>query len=1203
MKNIKRGRFSQATKKRWQLVALIALAVIACAVPFYRAGAAAPSSGTINPVVDMQVTWTGTATGGVASEAEASCDEGVNCDTYTLNVSGVPADWTGKSIRVRINWVSPSNDYDLYVHKDSNNGPVVDDSADGPTNVEEVVLNPSQTGTGVYTVHVVYFAVPVAAADQYQGSARVFVPPPTVTPAPAQQASGLAPRYLNHIPQKSIRDTGKGLDAAEPTLGNNWNTGRTMFQSFLTTFRVTFNDSCPSSPSSLWEDKSPATSANSLDPILWTDSGNAGQTGSGRTIVSQLSGTTSLSSYTDNDGDTWVPNQGGSGTSGVDHQGIGGGPFHAPLPGGATFQHAVYYCSQSVAAANCALSVDGGQTYGPAVPIYNVNQCAGLHGHPKVGPDGTVYVPNSNCESDGILSYTKQGVIVSEDNGITWNIRTVPGSVAGDSDPSVEIGKGGRVYIGMSNGNSKPVVAVSDDQGRNWTNLFDVGASFGINSVAFPAVIAGDNDRAAFAFFGSTTGGSPDDLEHFFGLWHLYIATTYDGGATWHTVNATPNDPIQRGALWLAGGSPPHRNLLDFFDATVDKEGRVLVGFADGCVQGCVQAPNTGKGNSYSQVSSIVRQAGGRGLFAAYDNVLLTQQSIPGAPFVTARRNGTVTRLTWSQANDGGTPVTNYKVYRRTYVSNETLLATLPGTATEYTDATADPNVLYLYRVSATNVVGESCGNNEVVAVPAGNSCTGYRIINDQPSDQTGAPANRDLDIQNISISEPYMNGANKLVFKLKVASLCQMLPNRQWRLIWNYPVPPDPSTTSEDVSAFAGRYYVGMVTDGSGTPSFDYGIVTNVDASPASTQTPSRLGSADAGSNFNPDGTITIVISNNKVGNPGAGDVIGSLLGRTFAGQGDVTVRSTAAADSSSVALADTYLLVGNAACQNFVPPAATIPKPIIADFDADTLSDVAVFRPNEGNWYFSNSFGSQGVRQWGLASDKITPGDFDGDRKTDIAVFRAGEGNWYIIQSSANTVRVQGWGQGGDKPVAADYDGDGYTDIAVWRPNEGNWYILGTSTCSSTVQGWGNSTDQPVPADYDGDGKADIAVFRASEGTWYVVKSTGGATVQGWGVGSDIPVPGDYDGDGKADLAVFRPLEGNWYILKSSGGSTVTNWGDANDLPVPADYDGDGKTDIAVFRGSEGNWYILKSSGGTTIRFLGQSGDIPVPLAYRPY
>jgi len=46
-------------------------------------------------------------------------------------------------------------------------------------------------------------------------------------------------------------------------------------------------------------------------------------------------------------------------------------------------------------------------------------------------------------------------------------------------------------------------------------------------------------------------------------------------------VNATPGDPIQRGGI--CGGNPC-RNLLDFFDATIDKEGRVLVGYDDGCI-------------------------------------------------------------------------------------------------------------------------------------------------------------------------------------------------------------------------------------------------------------------------------------------------------------------------------------------------------------------------------------------------------------------------------------------------------------------------------------------------------------------------------------------------------------------------------------------------------------------------------------------
>src|SRR3977135_708298 len=84
--------------------------------------------------------------------------------------------------------------------------------------------------------------------------------------------------------------------------------------------------------------------------------------------------------------------------SAVDHETIGGGPYHAPIPArppGTVYPNAVYYCSQDIATALCSRSDDGGLTYGPSIPIYNLTACGGLHGHVKVSPvDGTVYVPN-----------------------------------------------------------------------------------------------------------------------------------------------------------------------------------------------------------------------------------------------------------------------------------------------------------------------------------------------------------------------------------------------------------------------------------------------------------------------------------------------------------------------------------------------------------------------------------------------------------------------------------------------------------------------------------------------------------------------------------------------------------------------------------------------------------------------------------------
>ncbi|HEX8651658.1 MAG TPA: hypothetical protein VF708_12530 [Pyrinomonadaceae bacterium] len=889
---------------RWILISVIILALVACAIPLYRAGAATPSSGTLAPTDTAHVMWDGFPATATAPNGEASCVEGENCDTFTLTLTGQPADWAGKKVLVKISWMSPGSDYDLYVHKGSATGPEVDhDGASPPTTSETVTIDPTVDGTGVFAVHVVYFAT--TAADPYHGDASVFAAAVTPTPKPATQASGVKPRYQNHTPTEAQLATGKGTDAGEPTIGSNWKTGRAMYQSYLTTFRVTFNDACPSTPSDVWEDKSAPTSANSLDPLLWT----ANRTGAApnRTIVSQLSGTTSLSSYTDDDGETWIPSQGGSGASGVDHQGIGGGLYRAPVPA-LVYPNAIYYCSQSVADANCARSDDGGQTYGPPVPIYNIDECAGLHGHPKVAPDGTVYVPNSNCISDGLLSYTRQAVIVSEDNGLTWAIRTIPNSLPGDSDPSLEIGRSGRVYFGYTNDNRQATVAVSDTRGNSWKNISDVGAIHGIKTSAFPAVVAGDNDRAAMAFFGSKTAGNPNDV-FFPGFWHLYIAHTYDGGLTWTTVDATPNDPIQRGGIWLGGGSPIHRNLLDFFDATIDAKGRVLVGYDDGCYGGtCMQAPDTSTGNSYTQIAVIARQTGGRRMFAAFDPP--TTPLVPGAPFLTTFRDGARVRLEWSQSDDGGSPITGYKIFRSSG-GTETLLRRV-GKVTSYEDIVPDKTQTYDYRVVAINAVGESCGDNTKSAPPLGGACTSYIVDVDPTGDQKSAPANPDLDIQTVSVSEPSFGSVHKLTFQMKVADLHTLVPDRQWRILWNYPVGPG----GDADSSFGGRYYVGMNTDNAGQVSFEYGIVTNIDASPASTQQPMTLGPAEAGSNYTPDGMITIVISNSKVGNPAKGDLLGTVSGRTFAGNGDVTVRPTAAIDVTapySTPNFATYMLNGN--------------------------------------------------------------------------------------------------------------------------------------------------------------------------------------------------------------------------------------------------------------------------------------------------
>ncbi len=267
--------------------------------------------------------------------------------------------------------------------------------------------------------------------------------------------------------------------------------------------------------------------------------------------------------------------------------------------------------------------------------------------------------------------------------------------------------------------------------------------------------------------------------------------------------------------------------------------------------------------------------------------------------------------------------------------------------------------------------------------------------------------------------------------------------------------------------------------------------------------------------------------------------------------------------------------------------------------DFDGDHRSDVAVFRPSDGNWYYSpSSSGGARAVHFGSAGDIPMAADYDGDGTTDVAVFRPTDGNWYILGSTAGFQAIH-FGATGDVPMAADFDGDGNADVAVFRPSDGNWYINGSAAGFSAIH-FGITGDIPVAADFDGDSKADVAVFRPSDGTWYINGSTTGFTGVQFGTNGDIPVGADYDGDGKADTAVFRPSTGTWYKLGSSTGFSAVQFGTAGDTPVPADYDGDGKTDVGVYRGSDRTWYILNSSqlgnavGGLTATYFGASGDV---------
>jgi hypothetical protein len=444
-----------------------------------------------------------------------------------------------------------------------------------------------------------------------------------------------------------------GVNGGEPSIGFDPHANAALYGASLHVQRVTWNDA--TTPATMATTTVSPTAPTTLDAITVVDQNTH------RTFSSQLAGACSIMSYSDDAGATWNPSQGCGANTLLDHQSIGSGPFHAPLTSTILGNDAVYYCAQNGFSATCSTSYNGGATFEVGHPISNApgnytdpahpdwvaagGACAGLHGHLRVAPNGTAYVPIKSCggapTASSPTNYEFYGghpsLSVSTDNGVSWTIHmAMTGSDYSASDPSVGIGKNNTVYFGWHDGHnpdefhngpkSAAKIAISKDNGQTFTNTTDVTPA-GVNNVMFPEVIAGDDNRAAFAFLG-TAGIGDTQTNAFVGDWYMYVATTYDGGLTWTTVNATPGKPIQRGCIDMQGvPTPPQRtdvcsqrNLLDFNDITVDGQGRVLVAYARGCTGTCLT--NNSLTKSTGNADYVLRQSYGPGLYAAFDGVL-----------------------------------------------------------------------------------------------------------------------------------------------------------------------------------------------------------------------------------------------------------------------------------------------------------------------------------------------------------------------------------------------------------------------------------------------------------------------------------------------------------------------------------------------------------------------------------------------------
>ena len=302
-------------------------------------------------------------------------------------------------------------------------------------------------------------------------------------------------------------------------------------------------------------------------------------------------------SYSDDGGTTWTTNPAGCGPTGAwDHQTmVAAKPRTLPTTG---YPNILHQCVNAVYAEMCSRSLDGGLTWTPSTVAWPNDKagvanglCGTQTGHLAAAPDGTLYLPTSDCG-------TRPTVGISTDDGLTWDRVVVADMAMPFDDPAVAVDADGNVYVSFYDELGQLFLSTSRDAGATWSTPVKVTSPQ--VTAAKIAITVGDAGKIAIAYVGTgsvdgqAAGVADLDADQKAAVrWGAFMTTStnaLDAAPTFSTVEVTGSDPLFQSSAACAPGARC-AYVVDFIEATVSPEGEPFGAFVDGCTAACATTP------------------------------------------------------------------------------------------------------------------------------------------------------------------------------------------------------------------------------------------------------------------------------------------------------------------------------------------------------------------------------------------------------------------------------------------------------------------------------------------------------------------------------------------------------------------------------------------------------------------------------------